>query len=238
MTTTFRSNRAHLSGSVESNWAQGLLTLISIILGAAVAVGAEKTFTLSIGPGLSSLAIIHAFTAFMFITGCYYHIFSIVSFFFILPSILWVMLPTAVGVGVIMMSYSIGNTKHFLLSAIICYIAGAILYFFSLLEQKFGRIGLLARKDIDTARAHNAFRVETIKNTLCFLFMSCSSGAIYFGNEDLHMFAPLDAELAFIGINGGIYSFMVWRTERKFLPSVRKVWGLGEEVTTHNSASG
>ncbi len=212
------------NSAFEASWGQGVLTLISIILGACVAVGAQQVFTLSNEPdGLTILTYFHIAGAFFSVAGTFYHSYTFTSFFHVFPSLFWVILPMSVGIGVLMVCYSIGNTSNFLLSASFFFAAGSLNFLMLVIDKFRNRIGVFVSGQSKQV-AFRLFLREMIKNLICFLIMLIATLYFYFKVRWSNSVPIIPDEIILSAINGIVYGFMVFRTEYTFLIGVEKTW--------------
>ena len=210
-------------------WSQGVLTLISIILGAALAFAAEIT-SRELGKG-GLLVELHAAGLFLVITGTFYYFYTFTSYFYIQPNLLWVMLPSAVGVGVLMLCFSIGDpSRYFWSNSVFLCLAGACAYFV-LHEMSMGRIGVFSTEPADIADAFDVLRIEMEKNFFSFILMLifslfaliCINDVLPRSDLDEHIALTRLAESIALTVDFAIYGFMVWRTEFGFLVDIQKI---------------
>ena len=210
--------------SFESSWAQGILTLVSVVLGSALAIAAQNLHSILNQPEGITLGVgIHAVGAFFVIVGTFYHCYTFTSFFHVLPSLLWVIIPTLIGLAGVMVCYSIGNFQHFLFSSIIFFITGILCFSLILFERSQKRIGVFLSGPA-IGEAFRVFSREMIKNIVCFILMGCASAIIYFTLYVKFYVLPFQPELILALVNAPIYGFMIWWTEYMFIAKIQGIW--------------
>ena len=215
----------------EGTWAQGVLTLVSIVLGVALSVAAQRIFEIYEAPNkdITFDIVLQAYALFFIANGTFYHCYTVTSFYHVVPSIFWVTIPIAVGIGVIMTAYALGNSERFLVATFVFYAAGAACFLFALVEKARSRIGT-PLFEIDLEReALSLFRNEMLKNLFCFSAMAACTATIHYFAFVQKLQLPLSVEQYFAIVTTIIYSFMAYWTEYIFLARARAIWSSIDE---------
>jgi hypothetical protein len=194
----------------RQNISQGFLTLISIVLGVALAVEAQRLSELiPQAPQLSEWlwyvdTSIQALTAFLMISGTfylYYNVFSSVPF---PPNYYQVMLPFLVGISVVLVAYMIGRERLFWYSADVVYVIACVTF--------LNTLSVLGKNVYasDAKEIYNLVRSQQYSTLAVFSTMTLfTSGFLIFAPQ---YFQRWNTVILFSG-NAVIYLIGVWRTE-------------------------
>jgi hypothetical protein len=196
----------------RENFSQGILTLISIVLGVSLGILTQSIHDM---PNPWQVGIlIRAFTTFLIISGTYYFYNYFVSVFTLPPSFFQVMLPFTLGMSIIAVNYAINDQKSFWIAVSVFCFTGAISFLNTMVANH------KSLYDHTAIEAFQLIRSEQKKNMLCFLLMSLVTGLFIWKTP-----APLSGYVDHIlfAWNGSIYFLCVILTEHKFLRGIYKL---------------
>jgi hypothetical protein len=196
----------------RENFSQGILTLISIVLGVSLAVLAQLIHDMH-DPWRVEI-FLRTFTAFLIISGTYYFYNYFVSVLALPPSFLQVMLPFSLGMSIIAVTYSIENQKLFWIAVTAFSFIGAMSFLNSLSANKE------ALYDQTAIEAFKLIKTEQRKNVFCFLLMAITTG-LFIWKTPTRLAGYTDQIL--FAWNGSIYVSCVILTERHFLRGIYKL---------------
>jgi hypothetical protein len=197
------------------NFSQGLLTLVSIVLGVALAVLAQRLsdcrdhWTLDIG--------IHALTCFLAITGTFYFYNYFMSVFTLQPNFIQVLLPFLLGTSIIGTAYTVGDMSYFWKANGLLYLVAACTFLNTIINNRNHLY------DVSASKAYILIRNEEIKNVTCFALMGF--GTLLFLSANSGPLLSQSNILLFVW-NGTIYVVCIILTETMFL---RGIYGLVKE---------
>ncbi len=200
---------SRIEEELRKNFSQGFLTLISIVLGVALAALAQRLFEIreSVGPSVG----IHALTSFLTISGTFYYYNYFVSVITLRPNFIQVMLPFLLGSSIIGTAYTVGCNEYFWIANAILYAVAALTYFNTYLCNK---------TDLYASSAEAAYiliRNEEIKNVSCFFLMSAGTALfLLLSPESLLLYR----DITLFAWNGAIYMICIALTELFFLKGI------------------
>jgi len=156
-------NSVSIRHNLRQAFSDGFLTLISIVLGVALAVLAER---LNQAQNFSSVRLwIHASTAFLNITGTFYFYYFFISLIAVRPSFFQVLVPFLLGSSVIYVAYRVGS-DDFWIANVVCWLIAIICF------SRTNNISYYDPKDTSSRAIRLLTRGEGIKNAIFFASMS------------------------------------------------------------------
>ncbi len=198
-----------------------MLTLISVLLGAAVAVAAQQIVESLKGSSLDWAFTIRIYVLFLSITTTFYFYYGFISFFYQRCSIFWITIPFLVGASNIAAAYVVGTTEFFWLAMTSVFAAGATSFVYTFFECMLGRLEVTLADNTKHSDALVWFRNEGIKNAVCTTVMGLVSFSLWGAP---HSFPDaIGPEFWFLVFNLPIYVFMIFWSEFLFL---RRIYDL------------
>lgn len=197
---------------LRENFSQGFLTLISIVLGVALATLAQRLY--EIRPLWSYVVAIQASTVFLSISGTFYYYNYFISVITLPPNFMQVMIPFFLGSGIIAVSYTVGHNDAFWVANAVLYLIAAVTFLNTL---------ILNRRSLyepSAIAAYTLIRNEELKNVGCFIIMAAGTAAFLF-------FAPSSIidykDIILFLWDGAVYMLCVILTEIRFLRGIFKI---------------
>lgn len=212
---------SHLEELQHNNWAQGVMTLISILLGVALSVAASQTADLVKAGKLDLLVGIRAAILFLVLTGTFYYYYNFLLAFYFRQSILWVMILFLVGASDIAAAYFLASRPWFLIAMAVVFFIGSLSFAFTLSEYARGQLRMVDVGEREQYAAVLLFRNEQIKNLGCFMAMGLVAVAILRGGWLTWL--PADPEVQFLLVNGAIYAVMLITSELRFIRPTHRI---------------
>ncbi len=206
---------------LHATWGQGLLTLVSILLGAALAVAAQQVAEIIGHSGIGAIAAttyVRILVLFFAVSGTFYYYYNQATFVFYRVSIIWIMFPMVVGIGIIAAAYSIQHRQAFLISMVWVYAAGALSFVWTMVEhaRRARNTGLPTAGDTAAHEAGPELRFENVKNVVVFVAQGAVTAVLLWKPK----WFPVDPEWVFLAVNGALYVAMLTITERRYLHSL------------------
>ena len=206
---------------LHATWGQGLLTLVSILLGAALAVAAQQIAEIIGHSGIAAISApmyVRIAVLFLAVSGTFYYYYNQATFVFYRVSIVWIMFPMLVGMGIIAAAYSIQHREAFLVSMVWVYAAGALSFVWTMVEhaRRANSSGLPTASAGTASEIGAELRFENVKNVVLFVAQGLVTTTLLLKPS----LVPIDVEWVFLAVNGALYIGMLVITERRYLHSL------------------
>lgn len=184
----------------RASWSQGILTLVSILIGVALSIAVGRTQELKsidLGYALRLLAFcIYCVTVFW-----YYHRFS--AFFYRRASIFSILLPSIVGSALIATAHAIGDSQRFAVWTLVLLTGGAYSFAATAINCARGKFRIIeALEGTDLLRR---FGNAMARSAIFLALMSSATAAMIWGGP---LPGAVDLDTALCAVNGGLFAFL------------------------------
>lgn len=198
---------AHTAKEIErSSWSQGIMTLISILIGTALAIAVSKTEQSDLLDVDNAIRLI-SFTVYCASFFWFYHRFYV--FVYRRASIFSILLPSIVGSSLIATAYSVGDSRRFAIWSFMLLAGGAYSLAVTAVASLRGKYKVI--DGLPSDRVLRSFTSTMFRSALFFGVMSSIAAALLWHS---HVPAWTTLDQALFVINGPIFvvmSILNWR---------------------------